>query len=76
MDKLWDNERETVLGQLKAYTKTPTMTGCVAYSAAILNFTTWKVIDFVGRDGLRLLGWHQYLQHFIAGFALGKIPLA
>jgi hypothetical protein len=38
--------------------------------------TTWKVSSFAGRQSLRLSGWHQHLQHFIAGFALGKIPLA
>jgi transposase IS66 family protein len=38
--------------------------------------TTWKVSSFAGRQSLRLSGWHQHLQHFIAGFALGKISLA
>jgi hypothetical protein len=38
--------------------------------------TTWKVSSFAGRQSLCLSGWHQRLQHFIAGFALGKIPLA
>src|SRR5919197_563347 len=39
-------------------------------------FTTWKVSSFAGRQSLRLSGWHPYLQHFVAGFALGKIPFA
>jgi hypothetical protein len=39
-------------------------------------YTTWKVSSFAGRQSLRLSGWHQHLQHFIAGFAFGKIPLA
>jgi hypothetical protein len=41
-----------------------------------LTHTTWKVSSFAGRQSLRLSGWHQHLQHFIARFALGKIPLA
>jgi hypothetical protein len=45
-------------------------------SAQRLEYTTWKVSSFAGRQSLGLSGWHQYLQHFIAGFALGKIPLA
>jgi site-specific recombinase XerC len=39
-------------------------------------YTTWKVSSFAGRQRLCLSGWHQHLQHFIAGFTLGKIPLA
>src|SRR5438067_13905334 len=38
--------------------------------------TTWKVSSFAGRQSLRLSGWHQHLQYFITGFALGKISLA
>src|SRR5437588_107086 len=41
-----------------------------------LEYTTWKVSSFAGRQGLRLSGWHQHLQYFITGFALGKISLA
>jgi hypothetical protein len=44
--------------------------------AQLYKATTWKVSSFAGRQSLRLSGWHQHLQHFIAGFALGKIPLA
>jgi hypothetical protein len=40
-----------------------------------LFFTTWKVSDFVDREDLSVSGWHQYSQHFIAGFSFGKIPL-
>jgi len=39
-------------------------------------YTTWKVSSFAGRQSLRLSGWHQHLQYFITGFALGKISLA
>jgi hypothetical protein len=39
------------------------------------GITTWKVSDFVGREDLNVSGWHQYSQHFIAGFSFGKIPL-
>jgi len=42
----------------------------------IRQITTWKVGSFAGRQGLRLSGWHQHLQYFITGFALGKISLA
>jgi hypothetical protein len=45
-------------------------------TAGRFHFTTWKVSSFAGRQSLCLSGWHQHLQHFIAGFALGKIPLA
>ena len=34
-----------------------------------------KYSDFAGRHGLRLLGWHQQLQHFVARFTFGKISL-
>ena len=42
----------------------------------VFHDTTWKVSSFAGRQGLRLSGWHQHLQYFITGFALGKISLA
>src|SRR5437764_5196002 len=40
------------------------------------TYTTWKVSSFAGRQSLRLSGWHQHLQYFITGFALGQISLA
>jgi len=51
--------------------------GVIATNAAgEVEYTTWKVSSFAGRQGLRLSGWHQHLQYFITGFALGKISLA
>ena len=38
--------------------------------------TTWKVSEFATEKALNFLGWHQHLQHFIAGFPFGKIPFA